>query len=162
MLIVIFSFLCFVVCCIGAYRVFKAVKANDTENTNKWLGVTITFMLASWIVRWISSVFDQTIQDDSESERKYYFLNEDYTFFDGIIPKAYFKKGDLVSGFVAKGNTNLGKLLGSAQSPAVQDDYLFLQNAKLSIPTNKLRYPTETELTEIKGDLKKFLDSQTK
>ena len=146
MLLIIFSFLCFVVCCIGAYRVFKAVKANDTENINKWLGVTLTFMLASWIVRWISSLFEVSESDNLQSKIKYYFVNEDYVFLDGLTPKAYFKKGDVVAGFVKK----YGKS---------QEDYLITFVAKFAIPITKLRYPTETELKEIEGGVQKLNDS---
>ena len=158
MLTVIFSFLCFVVTIIGAYRVYKGVRDNDTENTNKWLMLTLTFMVLSWIVGWISSLFNSMANNSLEAKRKYFFLNEDYVFYEGITPRAYFKKGDLVSGIVAKADFNTGKLIGAAQSQAVQDDFLFIMSAKIAIPTNKLRYPNETELKEIEADIKKNLD----
>lgn len=145
MLITIFSFLCFVVTIIGAYRVYKSVRDNEPENTNKWLMVTLTFMALSWIVGWISSFFNQIAANPKESKRKYYFLNEDYVFYEGIIPKAHFKKGDLVMGFVAKNKTS-------------QDEYLFTLIAKIAIPVNKLRYPNETELKEIEVEIKQNLN----
>ena len=40
-----------------------------------------------------------------------------------------------------------------------QEDYLITFVAKFAIPITKLRYPTETELKEIEGEVQKLNDS---
>jgi hypothetical protein len=162
---VLVSFSAFFLTIKGFFKIIKGIAQNDSEMSKKWLRIVIFVTIFSTLFSWfISLVRGRRESDSIFIDDKFYILNEDYNFYDQLGQiKCSFKKGEVVRGIVVKMNANNGQqILTAAQSQSIKVDYLSLLNAKISIPIQKLRYPSDTEIKEINGDIQKILDNLQK
>lgn len=143
--------------CIAGSKALKGLREENPEKAKTWGFIALgIILLVSGLKVVYRILFPNSDSDDStESKYSYYILTEDYVFIDidNNLPKAYFKKGDVVKGMKLKAEKT-DTVTTAAQTPVSQVERLYLLSAKISIPLDVLRYPTEAELKEIEGDFK--------
>ena len=163
MLLLIIIFVAIIGVIVALSKAVTALRKEDVEKSKTWAVIALVIVIVTWIIKlFYRLIYPNSDEDDNKHKVSHYILNEDYIFYESNLPKANFKKGDVVSGIVLKADATTGTITTAAQSQAIQSDYLFIMSAKISIPLTKLRYPSDTELSEIEGDIQKKLDSTIK